>query len=409
MTDFNMSAELQTEFAAYMKAKREGKITEFASGLGRDRLVRKEDALGQIREILPPRTHIGLDIAPFLPVDTDDVVFDYIKEFTQDGLTPARAEDAESELSQKDNLPSIQGRASVIDWAEKDKYTASDVTRYRDNLLLSQLTQGAGANLNLNDPGNAVAQFNARVARDDLRRRRRLDNRIEWMIQQGLWTGGIAYNDGKIKFTVTFGRPAGQQDTPLTVKWDAGTTHDPIADILALKQTHYDTYGVNLRTAITSQKVLNTIWKSSKFTALAGVVGGTPSSPIDLNYLLPGWDPQFAIAAVERVTGITFRVYDAVYRTRPIGSATVTNVRFSPEKNILFLPDQGELNQISDTELGFGKVLTSPHPEGNWTSGFYEWEETQEHDPWMTMRGSGIKAFPVFPLLQYSTTVQALT
>src|SRR5512135_3282122 len=102
-----------------------------ATPVGLDRLVRKEVSLGSIREIQPPQDHIGLaQIAPFLDVATDDVIFDYLKGGLQDGLAPARAEDAEAELAQKDQLYYGEGRASIIDWALKDKYTASDVTRY---------------------------------------------------------------------------------------------------------------------------------------------------------------------------------------------------------------------------------------------------------------------------------------
>lgn len=421
MTSFSMDAELAAAFAAYQAAnngsgqpvatplQQAGTFASsgFASNIGRDRLVRKEESLGAIREIPPPTDQIGLSMFPYLPVGTDDVIFDYIRDFQVDGLVPARAEDAEAELSQKDNLGTVQGRASVIDWAEKDKYTASDVTRYRENLLLSQLTGGAGVNLNLNDPGNAVAEFQARVARDDARRVRKIQNRIEWMIQTSIWTGALAYNDGKIKFSVDWGRPGGQQSISIPTKWDAGTTHDPIGVLMAQDQLHHDTYGVHLRTAITSRKVLNTIWQSDRFIAQAGVVGGTPSSPIDPKYLVPNWSPQAAIDKVSAVTGINFIVYDAVYRTRPINSSTITNNRFSPEKEILLLPDSGDMGQINDTDLGFGRVLTSPHPEGNFTSGLYEWED-ETRDPWMTWRGTGIKAFPVFPLLKYSRTLQVL-
>ena len=78
-----------------------------------DRLVRKEVSLGAIREIKPPQNHIGLGVAPFLDVATDDVIFEYIKGGLQDGLAPARAEDAEAELAQKDELFYGQGRAAV--------------------------------------------------------------------------------------------------------------------------------------------------------------------------------------------------------------------------------------------------------------------------------------------------------
>src|SRR5437868_10412559 len=92
-----------------------------------DRLVRKETSLGAIRELPVPDTHIGLSqVAPFLDVDTDEVIFEYIKGGLQEGLAPARSEDAEAELAQKDELLYGQGRASIIDWSLKDRYSASD-------------------------------------------------------------------------------------------------------------------------------------------------------------------------------------------------------------------------------------------------------------------------------------------
>src|SRR5690348_8566467 len=110
-----------------------------------DRLVRKEVALGIIREILPPQDHIGLQVvAPWLEVESDDVIFDYAKGLT-DGLAPARAEDSESELAQKDDTYVGQGRASVIDWALKDHCSASDVTRYREFLSTINAVQQTGA------------------------------------------------------------------------------------------------------------------------------------------------------------------------------------------------------------------------------------------------------------------------
>lgn len=376
-----------------------------------DRLVRKEVALGAIREKQPPKDHIGLQLAPFLEVATDDVIFQYLKGGLQDGLSPARAEDAEAELAQKDELTYGTGRAAVIDWALKDKYTASDVTRYRDDLLVQQAAEGVLTSIPVNFAGSTVADFNRRLVRDENLRRRKLDNRIEQMIMTSLATGGYSYNDGRIKFTVDYGRPANQDaELPASGLWSAGTTHDPIGDILAMNDFMFTTYGVKLRHAVTSQKVLNTIWKSDRFTARTGlVVGGTPvSSPIDPKYLIPGWDQQFAVQAVEAATGVRFQVYDSVYRTRNIGSSTITNVRFTPENLIIFLPEATELAEIDDTEIGFGKTLTAPHPEGNWNAGFYEWEQ-EKTDPWMTVRGTGIKAFPVFPYMEYTYTMQAIT
>lgn len=380
----------------------------FASPVGQDRIVRKEVSLGAIREMPVPQGHIGLGIAPFLEVDSDDVIFDYIKDAAGTGMTSARAEDSEAELARKDDIWFGQGRASMIDWAEKNRYSASDVQRYRNNQIIAAQLQGV-SNLSFNEPQRAIDKFNADIARDDAARSRRLYNRIEWLIQQALWTNNITYSDGKIKFSVDYGRPAGQTDmAPASGLWSAGTSHDPIGDLLALDQTMFDTYGVHLKRAITSKKVLNTLWKSERFIPLTGMGGNPVETRVDPNYLLSGWSPEYAIAAVERVTGITFEVYDSVYRTRAYGSQTITNTRFSPQNKILFLPDMAGLAEVDDTEVGFAKTMTSPHPEGNFTAGFYEWESTKQ-DPWMHVRGSGIKAFPVFPYLQYTATMTVIT
>ena len=381
-----------------------------ASPGGLDRLVRKEVSLGAIREKLPPINHLGLQIAPFLDVATDDVIFDYIKNNVQEGLAPARAEDAEAELAQKDEMTWGQGRAALIDWALKDKYTASDVTRYREDLLLQQAAQGINSQLSLNFTGRTAADFEARLARDEALRRRKLDNRIESMIMGGLADGTYAYNDGKIKFTVNYGRPAGQHNqAPPGGLWNL-TTADPIGDILALKQTMRDTYGVELTKGITSQRVVNNLWKADKFLAALGlpIVGGTPNKPLDPNYLgLSGYTPEGALAVVERATGVSFTIYDAYYRTRAVGSQTFTNTRFVADDKVIFLPGDGDLGEIDDTAIGFAKTLTSPHPEGNWSSGFYEWE-METRDPWMTVRGTGIKAFPVFPYMEYTYVLDVL-
>lgn len=398
-----------------------GGTSHYASAIGLDRLVRKEVSLGAIRERTWPEDHVGLaEIAPFLPVESDDVIFEYLKGGLQDGLGPARAEDAEAELSQKDDLTYGSGRAAIIDWALKDKYTASDVQRYREDIRLAQILQGSESGLSLNSPFNSLRDFNNRIARHDARRRKMLDNRLEWMIMsQALETGGIAYNDGKIKFTVSYGRPAGQHNQPISARnaniasgagaWNTGTAHDPIGDLMGISDYMYDTYGVRPKRAYTSQKNLNYMWASSRFTALSGlVVGGTPSSPIDMRYVMPGFDQQAAIEAVQRATGITFRVYDSVYFTRPVGSTTITRNRFTTESKIFFLPDMGDMSEIDDTEIGFAKMLTSPHPEGNWTSGYYEWEN-ESRDPWLHVRGTGIKAFPIFPYMEYTYTADVLT
>jgi hypothetical protein len=377
-----------------------------------DRLVRKEVALGSIRERPISGDHMGLrEIAPFLNVASDDVIFEYIGNNIQETLAPARAEDAESELSQKDLLMGGEGRASIIDWALKDRYSASDVTRYRDSLLLAGAASGIQGLSPLAFQGDTVADFRARVARDDARRRRALDNRAEWLIMQAVEHGLIAYNDGKIKFTVDFQRPANQQNqAPASGLWTT-TTFDPIGDINTMNQWMYDNHGVRLRRAYTSQKVLDRMWKSQLFLQMFGGVlaeqARSSGADIRMDYIVNGWNPQAAVDAVSRVTGVNFRVYDTVFRSRALGSQTFTNTRYLSDNKIYFLPEPAELGEIDDTAIGFGKTLTSPHPEGNWTPGFYEWE-MDKRDPWETVRGNGIKMFPVFPYLEYTYTMTVL-
>lgn len=394
-----------------------------------DRLVRKEVALGEIRERPIQGNLIGLrDWAPFKEVESDDVIFEYVKGNTQEGMTPARAEDAEAELAQADDLFYGSGRAAIIDWAEKSKYTASDVTRYREDLFLQERLLGVNdVQLPTNWTGRAVQQFQDRLARDTAARKRRLDLRLEWLIMTALETGGISYNDGKIKFSVDFGRPAGQQNVaPAGGLWNTSNC-DPIGDLLGVKQYMRDTYGIELQRGLISSRIVNSVWKSNRFLAAVGVpvVGGTPNVTLDPNYLgLAGYNPAGALAIIEQATGIRFTIYDTFYRTRPIGSKTFTNNRFISDNKVILAPDTGDstvppnqmtqgvttggtLGEIDDTDIGFAKTLTSPHPEGLWQAGFYEWED-ETKDPWMHVRGSGIKAFPVFPYMEYTYSLQVL-
>jgi hypothetical protein len=382
-----------------------------ATAVSQDRIIRKEVSLGQIREIEPPQQHLGLGFAPFLEVATDDVIFNYIKGDT-DGLAPARAEDAESELAQKDENVLGEGRASVIDWALKDHYDASDVTRYREYLRIVQSMQQGDLPLTV---GSMLEDWATKYARDAARRRRKLDNRINWMIMSSISTGALAYNDGKIKFAVDWGRPAAQSAsnaandigtyvTDGVVDW-SGTSHDPIGFIDAVQEFMYDTYGVRMNRVLTSKKVVRRIVNSDKFAQRAGLGAayngaGNPVAP-DLNYLLDGWGPDAARQVVENATGVQFIIDDSVYRTRAVGSKTVVNNRFFPEDLMVFLPNLDDVGEVDDTEIGFAKTLTSPHPEGNFTPGFYEWERSTV-DPWGQDAGTGIKAFPVFPHMDYT-------
>lgn len=385
-----------------------------------DRLVRKEVGLGTIRELQPPLDHIGVRLlAPMLDVASDDVIFDYARGLT-DGLAPARAEDAESELAQKDLLYGGVGRASVLDWALKDHYTASDVMRFREGLLIqSRLGVNSVSELPVSIQ-STVEEFRSKVARDDALRRRKLDNRIEWMIWTAMETGLITYNDGKIKFSVDFGRPANQTDEAPTGALWSSTSSDPINDLLAVQTYMYDLYHVRMDRAVASRKVLLSCLNSERFIARSGMTGATGGAPVDPRYVIDGWGVPAAVNVIERATGIRFigspaqandpfnntACYDAVYRTRPVGSTTITNNRFFSDNKILLLPNPADVDALDDA-IGFGRTLTSPHPEGNWTPGYYEWEKEMT-DPWGVDRGTGIKAFPVFPHLEWTYTMAVL-
>lgn len=385
-----------------------------AAPVDQDRIIRKEVALGTIREQEPPKTHLGLQFAPWLEVASDDVIFNYVQGET-DGLAPARAEDAESELAQKDDMVLGEGRASLIDWSLKDHYDASDINRYRDYMRIMQQLQGGSFPLTI---GSALEDWATKFARDAARRKRKLDNRINWLIMKSLSDGQITYSDNKIAFKVDWGRPNEQQAghaandlgsfvTNGAIDWSS-TTHDPIGFIEAVKEYMYDEYGITIDRAITSKKVLRRIINSDKFSQRAGLgfavnSSGTGVAP-DLNYLMDGWGPDAATRVVSNATDVDFIVDDSVYRTRAVGSKQIVNTRFFPENRIVFLPSAASVNEIDDTMVGFAKTMTSPHAEGNFTPGFYEWEKSTK-DPWGQDAGSGIKAFPVFPHMNYTFAV----
>ena len=375
---------------------------QFNLPLPQDRIIAEETNLGLIRALEPPENHIGLQFAPWMEVPTDDVVFDYARG-AGTGLAPARAEDAESELWQTDEYTGGQGRASVIDWALKNHYTASDVMQYRGFL---ETLEGARDSGNFPFYIRSITDgFAARMAREAAERRRRLDNRIEWLITTGLSEGKIVYDDGAISFTADYGRPADQHDIAPRSGAYNGTSHDPINDVIADVQAMKDRYGIDIDRAICSRKFLNSLFRSSKFLPLTGFLPSQGIGSSDLPYLAPGFGPAAAVAIVERETGVKFIEHDAVYRSKVYGENKFVQKRFIPENRVIFLPNEAQINEYNNTELGFGRTLTSPHPMGNFTPGFYAWEQ-ETTDPWGHDVGTGVKAFPVFPVMETTFTWQ---
>lgn len=394
-------------------------LVNAGSPIGQDRLVRKEVSLGTVREIEPPLEHIGDSIAPWKEVGADDVIFDYLTIQT-DGLAPARSEDAESELAQKDDTVAGQGRASVIDWALKDHYDASDVKNYKDLQRIAEAMRGGSLPLLTQ---SLLQDWSSKVARDRLVRRRKLDNRREQLIIHSMANGEVVYDDGRIKFAVPWGRPASQSagnaanDIPkagvTNGVWDMTDLDalDPIRFFNEINEHFFDLYGVRLKRVTGSRSVFNAFWLASKFSQRAGLgatydSAGTAAAP-DLLYATAGWSPEAAKRVVEASTGVQLREYDSVYRTRAQGSNTVVSTRFLPKTRLFFEPDPADLADIALTEIGFAKTLTSPHVEGNWQPGFYEWEKSTT-DPWGQDVGNGVKMFPVFPHMEYSYAVDVI-
>lgn len=370
--------------------------SDFAAGglVPTSRLVRQEVALGLVRELVPSSELIGLKYAPMKEIKADDFVIQ-LANGTSTRMAPARADDAESELFQHDDFLPGEYRGRTVDWALKSKYNTSDINTHRDAIKAAEQLRSSGISYPFVDV--TVSDLNERIAEETTMRREALDMRLNWLCMESLVNAAVAYNDGKIKFAVNWGRPAAQHLFAPASGTYAADTHDPIGDIQAIKTDARRRYGITLREAICSQEYLDSFWTSAKFRLMAMGTAGVGATASDLPYIVPGWGPDSAIEMVSRVTGIKFTVHDSVYRTRALGSQTFVNNRWFPVDNVLFLPDESEINAFDGTGLGLGKMLTSPHVAGNNTPGFYAWEKDYGQDPWGYALGTGIKAFPVFP------------
>lgn len=368
-----------------------------------DRVVRKEASLGFIRQLAPPEDHLWPRLIPLMDVPTDDFVFDYIEPDITSGLASARAQDAESELVQHDFWAGGQGRASIMDWANKDTYSATDVVNYRDAQNVAQAMNDSGQRLPTTVAQN-VNHLPAKIARHTQARVRRFHNRFEDILTKSLVHSEYVYDDGRMSFRVPWGRPAGQTNATPESGTYASDTHDPVNDILAVLQYMFDTHGINMQNVIGSRKAWSSFYKSSKFRLLTGFAPNTGVTEGDMTYLIKGWGPKAAVEFVAEQTGVTPIVHDSVYRERN-ADGTVTATRYLPDDVLIFLPADASISEIDSTGLGFGRTCTAPHIEGNMQSGFYEWEQMQK-DPWQLTVGTGIKAFPVMPHMKFTYTLK---
>lgn len=360
-------------------------------------LLARRTHLGVVRELTPPEEHIGLTEIPFMEVDSDDVIMDYVRG-TGSGLAPAVAPDAESELFQDSDDVTGQIKASIMDWRLKSRYSWTDIHQYFEAKQVLEDAVRNGSTIPTTTLGSLVSKIDSKIARDTVKRKAYLDNRLEWLAMKGLVDARIQYDDGKIKFDVNYGRPSGNTKTSIggAALDFSSDTHDPINWIIAQKQEAFDTHGVDLSRIKCSRKFANSLFRSSKFIPRTGF---TPAAGVDPKYVLEGWGPQAAIDIVQRECDITMEVYDSVFRQRNPLTGVIQNIRYLPEDEVLFLPNTAQLAAYDDTELGFGKMLTSPHPMNDFKAGWYAWE-TETTDPWERYIGTGIKAFPVLPHME---------
>ncbi|USH45012.1 major capsid protein [Gordonia phage Camerico] len=368
--------------------------SDFASGVVPTKeLLARRVHLGVIKELKPPEEHVGLGIIPWMEVEADDVILDYLRDGGT-GLAPAVAVDAESELFQDSDDVTGQIKARVMDWRLKSRYDSTDVHQYWEAKEAMEDAVRNGGRVPQVTLGSLIQKIDNKVARDTVKRRRMLDNRVEWLIMNGLVNAKIDYNDGKIKLPpVDFKRPVDQDLIP---KDYSGTSHDPIGDFIDQKQLAFDTHGVDLSVAMCSSKFANKIVKSAKWNSRTGFA---PGANVDPRYVLSGWGPRAAIQILQEEAEITLIINDNVFRQRNTATGAVTNVRYLPQDEVLFLPNMDQLSDYDDSELGFGKLLTSPHPMNNFKPGFYAWE-TETTDPWERYIGTGVKAFPVLPHME---------
>lgn len=374
--------------------------------LKQNEILNKEVSIGAIRELPVDESLLYPQLCPLHEVGSDDVFFEYAVPEVY-GQAPARAEDAEAVVVRRDDTAGY-GRASIVDWALKDSYSASDVTRYREYLQIVDQMGGDAGSLPLF--AQNLNELPQKVARDTRRRRRALDNRIEQLFIQGLEFGIVSYDDGDVIFNVDYQRPTAQSTsgTPSGTDWDdvAGGA-DPIRDAIDIKKYMWDTYGTSIGTMIMSETTVWNMTRATKFAQMAITPGDTVAGDnIDPYYAMRGYGLEAVKAKFQAATGISIVTYDAGRRTRAWGSSTLGFTRNMTEGKVICLPTQGDLAELNDTEFGFAATLTSPHPEGGFTPGFYSWQE-EEVDPWRLTIGTGIKAFPVMPHLEYTYTFVA--
>lgn len=372
----------------------------FGYGMDHDRVVRKEVNLGVIREMTEPEDLIYPSIAPMMDVPTDDFIFDRVTPHFSSGMVPARAQNAESELAQHDFKAGGQARGSVIDWAHKDFYDATDVYNYRAAQdVLDRLGGTVNVPAYLQGSANDLA---SKMARDQADRVSRIHRRFEHIVTTSLYTGTYVYNGSNISFETAWGQPADQRDiTPASGTY-AADTHDPINDILAVQEAAFERYGIQFDRVLGSRKAFNTFFRSAKFIPRTGFTAQQGIGMDDMPYLIGNaWGPQAGLNFVMEQTGLTPIIYDSVYREG--GTAK----RYIPQDRLIFLPSESSISAFDSTAIGFAKTCTAPHPEGNFTAGLYEWEDTQK-DPWQLVAGTGIKAYPIMNHMEcvYSMQVE---
>ena len=354
-----------------------------------DRYLLPPEVLDRLTTETPVKDgYIWNRFTPFIDVPTTKVIFEQADP-TVENLAPFRAPDAEAEMFKSEDYVR-EGSAELGDWALKSFYRSSDVTNFRNTAQMI----GMSTTIDMQRQ-----QFAARVARDTVTRRQAIDNQLERLVTDSIFTGTCSYDDGKRKFSVNWGRPANQQTQTVTVMWDDSTANI-IEDIKNVKRFMRDTHGVIITRALTSQRVLDQFANPDKFMLITGIVGGDP------NYLTPGWGEEMARNIIQAQTGVAFEAYDSGLRVRNGDNYEIN--RFTDERDIVYMPDESAFTPTRDLGIRFGGMLTAPHVMNNMQTGYYSWQHEHEKDPWNSEVGTGLQAFPIFTEMELTYTQRVL-
>lgn len=316
---------------------------------------------GVIREY-PAQAFIGSEILPLEGVASMETVWDVIKKDAK--LAPFVAMNAESPMAEKADFARVIQDLACI--REKEMLNEDELLNIRELGSPDMIAEGG-----LEATRQAAALNYIRRTTD--RMAARVTSRVEWMRWQAISVGAIAYDDNKVKFSVSTGIP----DTHIVSKtgnaqWSDLANSDPIKDIatwmeLVLKDTGRPVtriyVGNNVPAYLAGNAKVRDLFKQN------GVI-------------LSLVNPATVLETIGSIMGVKIQRYATFYQD----GATDTNFLAADQVVLMCEPRQ------ADGEV-LGDMATGPAKANNYQTGLYGWVK-EEEDPWATYVGAGIHAFP---------------